>query len=56
MNQLQIRDYVKSFDGNFTQVYGFGHLDHERDETFLQIKKTTSKKSDGEVCKSLLVS
>lgn len=37
MDQLQIGDFVKSGNGQFTQVYGFGHLDPAREEVFLQI-------------------
>jgi Hint module len=44
MHRLRIGDMVKSgsgaYDANkvaFTQVYGFGHLDYHRDETFVQI-------------------
>jgi Hint module len=42
MNQLKIGDYVKrsnsdNDDDAYTQVYGFGHLDHNREDEFLQI-------------------
>jgi Hint module len=37
MSQLRIGDYVKSGEDKFTQVYGFGHFDHNRDGVFLQI-------------------
>jgi Hint module len=37
MTQLQIGDFVKSGRNQFTQVYGFGHLDRDREELFLQI-------------------
>jgi Hint module len=37
ISQLRIGDYVRSSDDTFTQVYGFGHFDHKRDGTFLQI-------------------
>jgi Hint module len=37
ISQLRIGDYVMSSDSKFTQVYGFGHFNHNRDGTFLQI-------------------
>jgi Hint module len=37
MNLLGIGDLVKSGDGTFTQVYGFGHLDYNLEGTFLRI-------------------
>jgi Hint module len=37
MDQLAIGDYVRSGDGEFTIVYGFGHLDRQIKATFLQI-------------------
>jgi Hint module len=47
MHQLRIGDMVKSGDANsivFTQVYGFGHLDYDKEQTFLHIG------FDGEFC------
>jgi Hint module len=38
MMELQIGDFVMSGSGKFTQVYGFGHFDHDREENFLQIQ------------------
>jgi Hint module len=37
MNQLKIGDYVKSGPNQYTQVYGFGHYDHQKEASFLQI-------------------
>jgi Hint module len=37
ISQLRIGDFVKSSNNKFTQVYGFGHLDHHRQGTFLHI-------------------
>jgi hypothetical protein len=37
MSQLRIGDYVMSGNDKFTQVYGFGHFEHKREATFLQI-------------------
>jgi Hint module len=37
MNLLGIGDLVKSRDDMFTQVYGFGHFDHNLEGTFLHI-------------------
>jgi Hint module len=37
IDQLQIGDYVRSSSGEFTQVYGFGHLDRNLEASFLQI-------------------
>ena len=35
--KIKIGDFVESGNGKFTQVYGFGHLDHDEEENFLQI-------------------
>jgi hypothetical protein len=37
MTQLRIGDFVKSGDGRYTQVYGFGHLDVDREVLFIKI-------------------
>jgi Hint module len=46
MNKLKIGDHVMSGDGTFTQVYGFGHLDHNREEYFIQIEMEDRKLDD----------
>lgn len=38
MSQLKIGDYVKTLHGKYTQVYGFGHYDHNREETYVRFK------------------
>lgn len=37
LDEVKIRDFVKSKAGKFTQVYGFGHLDPSQFVAFLQI-------------------
>jgi Hint module len=37
MSQLKIGDYVKTNNNDFTQVYGFGHYDHDLETDFIQI-------------------
>lgn len=37
MTQLRIGHYVRSGNGQFTQVYGFGHWDPAKEDMFLQI-------------------
>lgn len=37
ITQVKIGDFVKTGTGNYTQIYGFGHLDPEREESFIQI-------------------
>lgn len=37
ISELQIGDYVKSGDGSFTQVYSFGHYNHDLETEFIQI-------------------
>jgi Hint module len=36
MDQLKIGDYIRSGNGQFTQVYGFAHLDRNLEAPFLQ--------------------
>lgn len=40
MDELQVGDYVMSGEGTFSLVYGFGHLDRDREESFHQIYYT----------------
>jgi Hint module len=47
INLLRIGDMVKSNDDIYTQVYGFGHLDHQHEGTFLHI---TFKMCDRQTC------
>jgi Hint module len=37
MDQLKIGDFVLSGNGRFSQIYGFGHLDHDQEAVYLQI-------------------
>jgi Hint module len=37
MNLLRIGDFVKSRNDTYTQVYGFGHFNHQQASTFLRI-------------------
>jgi Hint module len=37
MDDIKVGDYIMSGNGEFTQVYGFGHMDHDQDAVFLQI-------------------
>jgi Hint module len=37
IHQLFIGDYVESGDGQYTQIYGFGHLDHKKEGQFFHI-------------------
>jgi Hint module len=37
MNQLKIGDYVRVNNDEFSQVYGFGHFDHDLETDFIQI-------------------
>jgi Hint module len=37
MSQLRIGDFVKSSRDKFSQVYGFGHFDHDQEGIFLHI-------------------
>jgi Trypsin/Hint module len=37
MDQLKIGDYVLSGHNQYTQVYGFGHYDHQKEAPFLQV-------------------
>jgi Hint module len=37
MNQLEIGDYVRANTNEFSQVYGFGHFDHDIETDFIQI-------------------
>lgn len=37
INQLNIGDYIRSGNGLYTQVYGFGHFDQNLEAEFLQI-------------------
>jgi Hint module len=46
MADLQIGDYVVSGNGQYTQVYGFGHYDPNHYETFVQIELNESSRSE----------
>jgi hypothetical protein len=37
LSNLKIGDFVKSESNRFTQVYGFGHFDQNREEEYLQL-------------------
>jgi Hint module len=37
MDHLKIGDFVRSGDGRFSLVYGFGHWDYDQEELYLQI-------------------
>ena len=37
LNQVKVGDYVKGGNDQFTQVYGFGHFDHEEKAEFVRI-------------------
>jgi Hint module len=37
MSQLKIGDYIRAGNVDFTQVYGFGHVDHDVETNFVQL-------------------
>jgi V8-like Glu-specific endopeptidase len=37
MSKLKIGDHIRAGDGIFTQVYGFGHVDHDAETNFMQL-------------------
>lgn len=49
MDQLKIGDFVKSGNNQFTQVYGFGHLDRALEEVFIQIYFDRKSKDQADV-------
>lgn len=42
MDSLRIGDYIRAGNGQFSQVYSFGHLDRDAEAEFLQIYYTDS--------------
>lgn len=44
MSQLRVGDFVKSSREKFTQVYGFGHFNHEEVGTYLRILFDTTER------------
>lgn len=54
ITEVKIGDFVKAGNGHYTQVYGFGHLDRDLEESFLQIHFTTSSEENKKAMPNLL--
>lgn len=54
--KLKIGDNVKTGTGHYTQVYGFGHMDHNREESFIQIHLDSSDDSSDDVPTTIEIS